>query len=499
MAEVSVIMGSKSDWSTMKHACEILDQFGVSYDKHVISAHRMPKEMYDFAQNAEKNGTKVIIAGAGMAAHLPGMTAANTVIPVIGVPGQTKALGGMDSLLSIVQMPTGIPVATTAIGNAGASNAALLALEILGISDEKIRQQLKDYRQKMHDEAKESSATPNCPCGQVADKQIVAEYSDVKAIEELAKESDVLTYEFENVDLQALKDVADKVKIPQGTNLLYITKHRLREKNFLRSAGCMTAPYLPVKNMADLKEAIKKIGYNCVLKTCEGGYDGHGQEVLQSDADLKNNAHIKEILATGDCILEGWVPFKVEASVMVARNAKGEVTVFPVSENYNADEILHISIVPARVSKEIYAKAQAIAKQIAEAIHLRGILGVELFILDNGDIYVNELAPRPHNSGHYSIEACNFDQFDIHDRAICNWPLPKIKLLSKVVMVNVLGQHVAGVRKVIPEKSNWHFHYYGKAEIRHNRKMGHVTILTDDIEKTLQEINDTHIWKTKVN
>lgn len=129
MAEVSVIMGSKSDWSTMKHACEILDQFGVSYDKHVISAHRMPKEMYDFAQNAEKNGTKVIIAGAGMAAHLPGMTAANTVIPVIGVPGQTQALGGMDSLLSIVQMPTGIPVATTAIGNAGASNAALLALE----------------------------------------------------------------------------------------------------------------------------------------------------------------------------------------------------------------------------------------------------------------------------------------------------------------------------------------------------------------------------------
>ena len=156
MSEVSVIMGSKSDWPTMKHACQILDQFNVSYDKHVISAHRMPKEMYEFAQSAEKNGTKVIIAGAGMAAHLPGMTAANTVIPVIGVPGQTKALGGMDSLLSIVQMPTGIPVATTAIGSAGASNAALLALEILGIGNEKIRQQLKNYRQKMQDEAKES-------------------------------------------------------------------------------------------------------------------------------------------------------------------------------------------------------------------------------------------------------------------------------------------------------------------------------------------------------
>lgn len=125
MSEVSVIMGSKSDWPTMKHACQILDQFNVSYDKHVISAHRMPKEMYEFAQSAEKNGTKVIIAGAGMAAHLPGMTAANTVIPVIGVPGQTKALGGMDSLLSIVQMPTGIPVATTAIGSAGGKQCCL--------------------------------------------------------------------------------------------------------------------------------------------------------------------------------------------------------------------------------------------------------------------------------------------------------------------------------------------------------------------------------------
>ena len=151
-------MGSKSDWPTMKTTCQILDEFGVSYDKHVISAHRMSDEMVDFAKSAEAKGTKVIIAGAGMAAHLPGMTAANTILPVIGVPGQTKALGGMDSLLSIVQMPTGIPVATTAIGNAGASNAALLAIEMLGISNPELRQKLKDYRKKMHDDAKESSA-----------------------------------------------------------------------------------------------------------------------------------------------------------------------------------------------------------------------------------------------------------------------------------------------------------------------------------------------------
>ena len=156
MSDISVVMGSKSDWPTVKETCDILDEFGVSYEKNVISAHRMPNEMFAFAQNAVDNGVKVISACAGGAAHLPGMIAANTPLPVIGIPGQTKALGGMDSLLSIVQMPAGIPVATTAIGKAGAKNAALLALQILGITDKHIQQQIIEYRQVMHDQAKES-------------------------------------------------------------------------------------------------------------------------------------------------------------------------------------------------------------------------------------------------------------------------------------------------------------------------------------------------------
>lgn len=333
--------------------------------------------------------------------------------------------------------------------------------------------------------------TPQCPAAQAADDQIVAPYADVAAIKELARRADVLTYEFENVDLQALKDVADQVAIPQGTNLLYTTKNRIREKTFLRDAGLQTAPFAAVKNRADLNAAVEKLGYPCVLKTCEGGYDGHGQEVLLSDDDLEKCAGI---LSTKDAILEGWVPFKLECSVMVGRNENGEVTVFPVSENIHHDEILHLSIVPARISAELQEKAQKMAVQIAHAIDLRGILGVEMFVGNDGEIYINELAPRPHNSGHYSIEACNFSQFAIHNRAICNWPLPKIELLHHVVMVNVLGQHVAGVRDEIAKKPNWHFHDYGKAEIRHNRKMGHVTILTDDFAKTLKEIDDTHIW-----
>lgn len=334
--------------------------------------------------------------------------------------------------------------------------------------------------------------TPHCPAGQVADEQIVAPYADIKAIEELADKADVLTYEFENVDLNALEAIQDRVYLPQGTNLLYTTKNRLREKNFLRRAGVKTAPFLPVVDDASLQNARKVIGYPAVLKTNEGGYDGHGQAVLHSDADLTK---CTDIIATGDCILEGWVPFELECSVMVGRNEKGDTTVFPVAENVHHDEILHLSIVPARITTELQQAAQQMALKIAEAMKLRGVLGVEMFVTADGEIYVNELAPRPHNSGHYSIEACNFSQFAVHNRAICNWPLPKIELLKPAVMVNVLGQHVEGSRAVIKEKAAWHFHDYGKAEVRHNRKMGHVTVLTDDIEATLAEIDNTGIWR----
>lgn len=334
--------------------------------------------------------------------------------------------------------------------------------------------------------------TPDCPAGQVADEQIIAPYNDLSAINDLAEKSDVLTYEFENVDLKALNDVKNKVSIPQGTNLLYITKHRIREKTFLRDqAGCQVTDFIPVKNKIDLISAIKKLGYKSVLKTCEGGYDGKGQVVLSSSKDLTK---CDDILKTKDCILEKFVDYQIECSVMVGRNKHGEITVFPVSENVNHHEILHESIVPARINDKMAKHAQNMAIKIAKAISLVGILGVEMFITKKGDILINELAPRPHNSGHYSIEGCNFSQFAIHNRAICDWPLPKIKLLSPTIMVNILGQHVAGTKKLILNKSQWHFHDYGKNEVRIDRKMGHITILTTDLNKTLNEIKETKVW-----
>lgn len=332
---------------------------------------------------------------------------------------------------------------------------------------------------------------PDCSAAQAADSSIVAEYSDKKAIEELARRSDVLTYEFENVDLEALEDVSDKVLIPQGTELLRITKDRLREKTFLKEHGLQVAPFAAVSCKEDLVSAIEEIGYPSVLKTCEGGYDGKSQLVLHTREDLKN---ADELLEQGRCILEGWVEFSMECSVMVARNMDGAISVFPVSENIHRNQILHESIVPARMSGELQSNAKKMAEKIADSLNLCGILGVEMFVGTDGRLYVNELAPRPHNSGHYSIEACNFSQFAVHNRAICNWPMPKIDLLSPVVMVNILGQHVDGCRKLVLKKPQWHFHDYGKGEIRIDRKMGHVTILTDDVEKTLAEVEDTSVW-----
>lgn len=332
---------------------------------------------------------------------------------------------------------------------------------------------------------------PDCSAAQAADSNIVAEYSDKKAIEELARRSDVLTYEFENVDLEALEDVSDKVLIPQGTELLRITKDRLREKTFLKEHGLQVAPFAAVSCREDLVSAIEEIGYPSVLKTCEGGYDGKSQLVFHTREDLKN---ADELLEQGRCILEGWVEFSMECSVMVARNMDGAISVFPVSENIHRNQILHESIVPARMSGELQSNAKKMAEKIADSLNLCGILGVEMFVGSDGRLYVNELAPRPHNSGHYSIEACNFSQFAVHNRAICNWPMPKIDLLSPVVMVNILGQHVDGCRKLVLKKPQWHFHDYGKGEVRIDRKMGHVTILTDDIEKTLAEVEDTSVW-----
>ena len=180
---------------------------------------------------------------------------------------------------------------------------------------------------------------------------------------------------------------------------------------------------------------------------------------------------------------------------MVAANEKDDIAVFPVVENVHHQNILHTTCAPAAVPDEVHQEAVRLATLIAKALKLRGVLGIEMFYTAMGGIYVNELAPRPHNSGHYTIESCNFSQYEAHIRGICNWPLPQPKLFSGAVMVNILGEHVKRTQGLIASKPNWHFHYYGKDEMKAGRKMGHITVLTDNPKKTLDEIKATRIWE----
>lgn len=334
--------------------------------------------------------------------------------------------------------------------------------------------------------------TPNCPCGQVADVEITAEYNDLQALKKLADISDVITFEFENINGEALEWLQQHAYIPQGADVLKISQNRIIEKQTIVKAGVQIAPYVVIKEMKDIYEQIEMIGFPCVLKTATGGYDGKGQLVLKNREDIEK---AQRLVDQCECVLEAWVPFEKEVSVIVSRNGLGDTKVFPVAENTHVENILHQSIVPARVSELIEQEARKKAMLIADSMQMVGTLAVEMFVTAEGDIFINELAPRPHNSGHYTMEACETSQFEQHIRAVCNWKLADTTLLKPVVMVNVLGEHMEPLLENIPTLSNWKIHLYGKEEAKIKRKMGHVNILRDTVEEALVEAEQSNIWQ----
>jgi 5-(carboxyamino)imidazole ribonucleotide synthase len=343
--------------------------------------------------------------------------------------------------------------------------------------------------------------TPDAPCGQVAE-QIVAAYDDAEAARRLAEKSDVITYEFENVDAGVAQMLMSESYVPQGSKLLHTTQHRIREKRAIEAAGVKVAPYREIRSVDELREAIAVLGTPCVLKTATGGYDGKGQWVLRSP-DEAADAYESLSQAKTELVLEQFIPFEKEISVIVARSPRGETKAFPPAENIHVHNILHLSIVPARaVSEEVLRSAEQMAIQIAESLEMTGLLAVEMFLTSDGDLYVNELAPRPHNSGHYTMEACQTSQFEQHLRAICNLPLGPVDLLTPVVMVNLLGEHVQPVLNWLPGQAGLpdgvtaKLHLYGKHEAKSKRKMGHMNLLTPDVERAIQWVNDSVIWKS---
>ena len=336
--------------------------------------------------------------------------------------------------------------------------------------------------------------TPNSPCGQVADEQIVAELNDVRAAVELAKKADVVVYEFENIDANLVEEIENKYYLPQGSKILKVSQDRFNEKQQLRQRGFPVVPFYVVENAAELKSAVTGIGYPCVLKTVRGGYDGKGQYVFTADEHLKE---VDDIFKQSNTkfVLEKYLNLNSEISVIVARKENGEMVSYPVVENIHRENILHMSIVPARVSEEIQFKAVKIAKEIADEFKVVGLLVVEFFVVDD-HVIVNELAPRPHNSGHYTLDACYVSQFEQLIRAVCNLPFGSTDLLTPAVMVNILGKHLTKLLDKIPTfKPDVKVHLYGKrGKITENRKMGHLTIMTADVAQTVADIEKSEIW-----
>jgi 5-(carboxyamino)imidazole ribonucleotide synthase len=315
---------------------------------------------------------------------------------------------------------------------------------------------------------------PDSPAGQVTPLTTVAEFSDQAALARFAAAVDVVTFEFENVPADTAEFLAAQGKpVHPSPAVLRITQDRLREKDFLRSVDVGTTSYREVASLSGLKRAVRDLGTSSVLKTVRLGYDGKGQVMLGPDTDLGAAwTHVGGEVA----ILEGFVDFACEISVIVARNGQGAGATYPPVENQHANHILDTTIAPARIAPAIAMRAEAIARHVAEKLDLVGLLAVEMFVTTSGECLVNELAPRPHNSGHWTLDACVTSQFEQHVRAVCGLPLGSTEYHSEAVMKNLIGGDVEKWREIIAEPSA-KLHLYGKGEARPGRKMGHVTRL----------------------
>lgn len=316
------------------------------------------------------------------------------------------------------------------------------------------------------------------PAFQVSDGHICAAYDDESALAELARISDVVTYEFENVPRATAEFLSARVPVRPGAHALAVSQDRLLEKTFVRDLGIETAPFAPVDSLADLEAAVALLGLPAVLKTRRFGYDGKGQVTLRDGADL---AAAWDAIGRQSAILEGFVSFRREVSVIAARREDGAFAAFDVTENVHRNHILHTSTVPAAISAETAKAARGIACRLAGALEYVGVFAVELFVAECGLgewLVVNEIAPRVHNSGHWTMDAAATSQFEQHVRAVAGWPLGDTRLTGPVEMLNLIGDDVNDWHRHLADPAS-RLHLYGKAEARPGRKMGHVNRLLD--------------------
>jgi 5-(carboxyamino)imidazole ribonucleotide synthase len=318
------------------------------------------------------------------------------------------------------------------------------------------------------------SPDPDSPAFDVVLHATCADYADVEALELFANDVDIITYEFENVPAAAAMILGARRPVLPDRKILETTQDRLAEKDFVKRLGIGTAEYADVSSAPSLRAAIGRIGLPAVLKTRRFGYDGKGQAIIR---DGDNPDQIWEDLGTRSAILEAFIPFACEVSVIAARSADGHVECFDVTENEHQDHILKISRAPANISEALAARARAIAEKIANALNYVGVLAVEMFVVERDgepEVLVNEIAPRVHNSGHWTLDGASISQFEQHIRAIAGWPLGKPVRHGPVTMTNLIGDDITTYEQwlTVPGAT---VHLYGKGRPRPGRKMGHVT------------------------
>lgn len=324
--------------------------------------------------------------------------------------------------------------------------------------------------------------SPDCPASGFADKVIVGSFSDEKKIYELAKIADLITYEIELANSKALEELTNEGYIVHPSpKTLNIIQNKYRQKKFLKENGIDIPNFEIVTSQSDLEKKCIDYGFPVMLKACENSYDGRGNFLIQNREQI---AAAFSFFSGRRCMIEEFIEYKKEISIMIARNASGDISYFPIGENIHKDNILYITTVPAKIDKEVESKAIELAIKTINSLKGAGIFGIEMFVDKNNNVLVNEIAPRPHNSGHYTIEACSISQFEQHIRAILDLPLPKPFLISNAIMINLLGPkevegfyEINGIDKLFAIEGV-KLHIYGKKSTKFHRKLGHITVLT---------------------
>lgn len=327
---------------------------------------------------------------------------------------------------------------------------------------------------------------PDSPAGAMADYHVQTAYDDEAGLARMSELCEAITTEFENVPAESFQYLQDHCRVHPSPDAVALTRDRIREKTFLSDSGVATAPFVAITDEKQLDTAITEIGTPALLKTATGGYDGKGQASIHSAADV-HQAYAE--LGQVACVLEKRVALAREVSVVLARNESGQSACFPVAENQHINGILDTTIVPARITEVLELQAREMALKIADKLQYVGTMAVEMFITEEGELLVNEIAPRPHNSGHFTLNATVTCQFEQQVRMLCGLPAGDAHLLSPVVMINILGDIWAD------DEPDWAYllqhpeiklHLYGKVEARNGRKMGHFTILHQDLDAALE-------------